>query len=219
MKMIELLNEEIQQRVFHGSEAQQIIEQQLSDEFGDDYELISIAPPSSKKPDLVARIEDEVVQFEIKGRADTNSLIKFYEKSVGRGQRDRVLDSIANILSDGQAHDFTNFMDLLRKTNKHYGFPGDKGVVKSGSIYLNVTDRAHLSKIRTYLINTLRADGNNYFVAYNRKSHDVSYFHTGQGSNALNVPRIPNINQIVIDTYGGQYKGKMRVAIKVRLAS
>lgn len=216
MKINEILIEQAQKRVYQGSEAQQIIEQHLSEWFGDEYQLISIAKPASHEPDLVAEIGGERIQFEIKSRDAKSGMIKMYEKSIGRDERDRNFDLIAKYYSGGELKTFTQLVDHLRETHPQYGFPGDEGAGKSGSIWLKIDQQDVITKIRPYLLAPLRNDGNQYFAVFDQASGKVSTFHTGLEPNVLGAPRIPNIAAVAIDTYGGQYKGRMRAAIKVR---
>jgi len=213
-----MLLEELQQRVSRGSEAQQHIEEYLTNKFGKQYKLVSTAPPSSKKPDLVANINGKLVQFEIKGRANPNAFIKLYERSVGRDDNDKTLNAFARNYTDGKITSFTELVDATNGKSSKFGFPGDKGVAKSGSVYFSTDEPAHLSKMRKYILQSLRDNGDEYFAVYNRGTHTVDYFYTGLGPNPLKAKRIPNFKQMVVDTYGGAYKNKMRVGIKVKLA-
>lgn len=207
-----------QERVFQGDDSQRAVEHFLLDTYGDQYELVSVAARHTKAPDLIAKIGNKQAQFEIKGRNTAVAPIKFYEKMIGRGQPDPVLDRVAKIYTDGRATTFSDLIDVLQQENPTVGFPGDPKVAPSGSVWLNIVDRPHLSKIRTYLINEMRKNGDNYFAIHNRQDDAVSVFYTGHGPNDLNAPRIPNFVQMAVDTYGGSYKNKMRAGIKVKLA-
>ena len=212
-------NSNQQPRVQQGAAAQKIIINDLRKAFGRKFKLISTAPPASKAPDLVAKIEDTTIQFEIKSRPQKQSPIVFHEKSLGRNENDKILDNIARIYTDGRVKTFTDLVDLIRtKEDRKYGFPGDEGVAKSGSIWIKITDRTHLSKIRKYLIDTIKEE-NHYLAVFTKSDNTVSYFFTGKTPNILKAKRIPNFNQIVVDTYGSNYKHRMRVAVKVSLSS
>jgi len=213
-----MLLEELQMRVNKGAAAQQHIENDLSRMFGKKYKFISTAPPPSKNPDLVVNIDNKQIQFEIKSRKNKTSAIKLYERSIGRNDSDRVLDALARFVTKGKSKTFTELVDSLKSKNgKKFGFPGDEGVAKSGSVYFESLDRDVLSNIRRYIIQSLREKGDQYFVVFNSDDQTLNYYHTGTGSNPLQSGRIPNFKKLIVDTYGGAYKGKMRAGIKVVL--
>lgn len=211
MKLIELF-EAVQPRVSRGDKAQQNVDAYLQDYFGDRYKSRAIAEKFKKHGDIVATLDGEEIQIEVKRRKNVTSPIKMYEKMIGRDQPDQTLDAVAR--SYGYV-DFTDMVEGLRQENPRIGFPGDKGTPKSGSIYVSITERPVLSKIRQYILKSLREGGDHYFAIYNADDKSTSIFHTGLGSNPMGAPRLPNIRQIVLDTYGGGYKNKMRAGLKI----
>lgn len=211
MKLIDLY-EDLQHRVIHGDTAQMQVNAFLENHFGDRYQFISMAGKHKKQEDILAELDGEQIRIEVKNRKSVATPIKLYEKMIGRDQPDRTLDAVAKILG---FKNFTNMVEKLRTKNPRYGFPGDEGTSKSGSIWVKIQDRPSLSKIRRYIINSLQESGDNYLAIYNSGDKTVSLFYTGLGPNPAQAPRIPNIHQIVLDTYGGSYKNKMRAGLKI----
>jgi hypothetical protein len=209
-----------QTRVSKGAAAQQSFVERLEAAVGQGFKLVSVAPMSSQAPDVIAQINGETCQFEIKGRTSQDSHITFFDRSIRRGNRDPLLDDIAVALVGSQVETFEQMIDLYRKTNKAVGFPGDAGAPPSGKVppEFRVHDNPELfARVRNYLLAHFGSAGDNYFAAVNRESEGASVFWTTLGANPLNAPEFPALTMVVLDTYGGAYKGAMRVALKVRL--
>lgn len=209
-----------QQRVSAGASAQNAFVERLQASVGPGFKLISVAPMSSQAPDVIAEINGQSCQFEIKGRNNQAAHITFFDRSIRRGNRDPMLDDVARALMGSNVDSFEKMIDVYRKKNKAVGFPGDKGAPPSGKLppEFRVHDNPELfARVRSYLLSHFAEAGDNYFSVVNRDDHTSSIFWTGVGANPLKAPPFPALNMVVLDTYGGAYKGAMRVALKVRL--
>ena len=216
MKINELF-EQAQPRVKSGSKAQAAVINHLQDVFGNDFEFVSQAKPSSKAPDLVANIHGIKTQFEVKGRGTAGGTVKLYEARIKRGQRDPLLDSFARAHSDGAAKTFEEYIDLLRKGNPAIGFPGDEGVTaKAGKIYVGTANSNVKTIMRRHLMKVLKEGADDYFAIYTAASARTDIYDTGSSNSELQAPRIPNIRRVVLVTYGSAgTSGQIRLAIKV----
>jgi len=211
-----------QARVGTGSKSQDIIRDQLKDEYGSDYEFISSAAPGSTKPDLVVRVDNQEIQFEIKGQSSSTAPITFFDKSVRRGQTVELLDELAQTFSNNKFKTFTKLIDFYRKKDKTIGFPGDEGVVKSGKLPPELTiedDRRLLNKLRITILRHFKNGGDNYFAIHNRTHDEVKIYHTKFGSNPLSEDPVPTFQRFSLQTYGGPSGGAMRVGLKIKLHS
>jgi hypothetical protein len=209
-----------QTRVYAGADAQQSFVGRLQAAVGQGFKLISVAPMSSQAPDVIAEINGQSCQFEIKGRGGQAAHITFFDRSIRRGNRDPMLDDVARALAGTNVESFEHMIDMYRKKNKAVGFPGDKGAPPSGKLppEFRVHDDPQLfERVRAHLIAHFNEAGDNYFAAMNRDNGKASVFWTGLGQNVLNAPAFPPLKSVVLDTYGGAYKGAMRVALKVTL--
>lgn len=217
MKISELLCELAQPRVKSGSKAQSAVINHLQDVFGDDFELVSQAKPSSKAPDLVTNIHGVKTQFEVKGRGTEGGTVKLYEARIKRGQRDPLLDSFARAHSEGKARTFEEYIDLLRKGNPAIGFPGDEGVTaKAGKIYVGTDNSNVRTLMRRHLMKILKEGDDDYFAIYTAATGRTDIYDSGSSNSELQAPRIPNIRRVVLGTYGSAgTAGQIRLAIKV----
>lgn len=208
-----------QTRVTNGAAAQMTFAEKLQKMEG--VEIESTAPMSSQAPDVVATINGEEAQFEIKGRNTAVAPITFFDKSARRGQEDAVLDEIAETFTSGKIKSFERMIDAFRKRNPEVGYPGDEGTPASGKLppEFRVKDNPEVfERVRDYLIEHLHLHNDNYFGVVNRDDMDTTeVFWTGGGPNPLNAPEFPPLTFVLLDTYGGAYKGAMRVALKVQL--
>jgi hypothetical protein len=175
---------------------------------------------SSQAPDVIAEINDQTCQFEIKGRGNQASHITFFDRSIRRGNRDPMLDDVARALVGSDVDSFEQMIDMYRKSNKAVGFPGDKGAPPSGKLppEFRVHNNPQLfERVRNHLLAHFGEAGDNYFAVLNRDDGKASVFWTSLGQNVLQAPMFPPLKMVVLDTYGGAYKGAMRVALKVQL--
>lgn len=218
------LSTSAQNRMYAGLHAQETIINELKVKHGDRFEFVSSAIVSSQAPDLIVKIDDLSCQFEIKGRQTSTSSITLFDKSVRRGTNNDALDEIALVFSEGQFVDFETMIDNHKLVNPAVGFPGDVGTPKSGKLppeFRIRTDPLLLKNIREFLLNKFKQTGDNYFAVFNKDSSpsdQIQIFYTGVGVNSIDAPNFPEINSITLDTYGGSYKGAMRVAVKVQLS-
>lgn len=207
-----------QTRVKNGAEAQSSFAQKL--EALGNVEIISQAAPASKQPDIVATINGEEAQFEIKGRNTSVSPITFFDLSIRRGGSDTTLNEIAEAFTSGKIKDFEKMIDAFRRRNPEVGFPGDAGTPPSGKLppEFRMKDNPEVfGRIRDMLIEHLHLHSDNYFAVLNRDQQSTDIFWTGGGPNPLNAPEFPAVTFVLLDTYGGAYKGAMRVGLKVQL--
>lgn len=209
-----------QTRVAHGAEAQASFAERLATAIGPGFKLISSAPMSSQAPDVVGSVNGQDVQFEIKGRNSQSSHITFFDRSIRRGGNDPMLNDVSAALTQGKLNNFEQMIDAYRKKNKAVGFPGDKGAPPSGKLppeFRVSDDQALFTSVRQHLIDHFAQAGDNYFAVVNRDTNQTEIFWTGAGQNPLNAPVFPQLIFVLLDTYGGAYKGAMRVAMKVKL--
>ena len=205
-----------QPRVSNGIAAQTAVIRHLEQQFGPNFELIGQAMHGHKSPDIVSTIHGVPAQIEVKGRTNSNSTVKIYEKSIKRGQRDLVLDLFAKYVSIGVVDTFEHYVDLKRTTNSSVGFPGDPGViVKSGKFYVPVEDVKIRSRLRPLIVNTLTANSDDYFAIHTLDSGATDVYDIGSTNSNFSANRLPNIRSIRCETYGSSYKSAMRIAIKV----
>ena len=195
--------------------AQDAVVNHLEHEFGSDFELISTAGRSSKAPDIVSKIHGLPTQIEVKNRANKNAPVTVYEKSIKRGQRDRVLDAFARAHSGGVSKTFEDFVDLLRKDNPAIGFPGDAGVTKSGKFYVPAEDAKTRTMMRKYIMDTMKNNSDDYFAIHTFNDNVTELYDIGSTNHEVPAKKLPNIRVVRAETYGGAYKGAMRIAIKV----
>jgi hypothetical protein len=210
----------IQARVPAGAAAQQSFITRLQASVGEGFKLLSVAPMSSQAPDVIAQINQQTCQFEIKGRNNQAAHITFFDRSIRRGNRDPMLDDVARALMGSNVDSFEQMIDIYRKKNTAVGFPGDKGAPPSGKLppEFRVHDNPALfERVRAHLLAHFNEAGDNYFAVLNRDDGKASIFWTGTGPNPLEAPDFPQLTMVLLDTYGGAYKGAMRVALKVRL--
>lgn len=208
-----------QSRVSQGAEAQETFAERLQAAVGG-LEVISTAPMSSQAPDVIAKVGNALIQVEIKGRNSQTSHITFFDRSIRRGSDDQTLNDVAVALTNGASSTFEQMVDAYRKINPAVGFPGDEGAPPSGKLppEFRVRDNPELfARVRADLIDHFAASGDNYFAVVNRDSGATEMFWTGVGANPLKAPMFPDLVFVVLDTYGGAYKGAMRVALKVQL--
>ncbi len=180
--------------------------------------IVSISPRSSKAADIIVKHEGQKLQFEIKARTGPEKTNVVYNTTLRRGDRDPVLDSFAR--SRGK-DSFSALIDSYRKKDSQIGFPGDKGVVKSGKIPREFysDDPDVLSKLRAHVIKHLQANGDNYFAIHDMSTGTTSIYFTGLGDNILGAKPYPKLTSVQLDTYGRGYKGAMQIGTKAVIAA
>lgn len=224
MRSEEFLTEDLQEapqpRVTHGMEAQAAVIKMLEAEYGNAFELISVAPPSSNAPDIVANLHGKRTQFEVKGRLEPGSTVKLYETRIRRGEKDATLDSFVRAYTNGKASTFEQYIDGMRKLDSTIGWPSDEDVTaKAGKFYIGTDDPAVRTTLRRRLMTQLHESHDDYFVIYTRGNGQVDIYDTGSSNNELPAPKVPNIRRVQAGTYGSAgTEGTMRVAIKVNFS-
>jgi len=211
------LFEDDQTRVDVGGSAQSSFARSFKKKFPK-ARIVSISPRSSQAADIVVKYNDQKLQFEVKARTGPEKTNVVYEKSLKRGDHDPVLDTFAQLFGKDS---FSKLIDSYRKKSSKIGFPGDLGVVSSGKIprEFNSTDPAFLSKLRSAVIKRLHDNGDNYFAIHDLSTGITSVYFTGLGDNVLSAKPYPKLTSVQIDTYGGGYKGGMRVGAKAVIAA
>jgi len=217
MLVCELLEDD-QSRVNVGGSAQASFARVFKKKFPNS-RVISISPRSSQAADIIVKHNGKKLQFEVKARTGPERTNVVYDKSLRRGAHDPILDAFAR--SFGKERTFSELIDSYRKKDSRIGFPGDLGVVSSGKIprEFNSTDPTFLSQLRQAVIRRLQANGDNYFAIHDLSTGITSVYFTGLGDNVLGAKPYPKLSSVQIDTYGGGYKGGMRVGIKAVIAA
>lgn len=205
------------ERVAHGKQAQDLVIQDLQQQFGDEFVLLSTAPPGSRKPDIVAKIGENTYQFEVKHRRDKNAPMTAFNTTVRPDEPSVWLNMFARSLSGDEARDFNHLMDLHKEGNPSAGWPHEEQSPKSGSINVRTTDPAVISKTRRQLMRYLNRSNDDYFVVVNMATRQIDYYSIGT-DNPLKAPGMPRINRVILKTDGAPYKNKMRIGIKIQLA-
>lgn len=206
-----------QSRVIAGHAGQQAVISHLASTYGDQFILVSTSVPSSRAPDIIAEVQGNRIQIEVKSQSSSKSLLTLIDKSIRRGQGHGIFDEIALNHPLVSATTFEQLIDHYRGENQSVGFPGDDGCPKSGKIPPEISMIDHplsLVNIRQRLLEKLTSNGDNYLAIVN---HDgtIKLMWTSHGDNHLVAPIIPLVKRAKLDTYGGSYSGAMRVALKV----
>lgn len=212
-------------RVAKGIRSQEYVVDHFKGEYGDDFEVISVAGRSQKSPDIVANLHGHKTIFEVKLRDRVTDPVTLYEVMLPRGGRDPMLDAFARAESGGKAKTFTDFVDLARKTDPSRGWPGDHAdVPATGGIFFSSTDATTIDTIRRRLMSILQANHNDYFVITTANTGRVDVYDVGTTNPTLKAPRLPNISRIIVKTYGAGYLSKKtglygaRIAVKAVFA-
>jgi hypothetical protein len=205
MLLIELYDPR-QTRVDIGGEAQKLFIRAFRKKYPE-ARFMSVSEKSSQDADVVFQIDGKNYNFEIKSRTGPFKSNVVYDKRITRDTQDPVLNDFAKHFSGGETKTFAELMD------EHGGkFPGEGGA-SSGSVPKNFTtdDAEFLDTLRKHAISHFEERGDNYFAVF--ENGKFSIFHIS-GPNPLNAGPFPKFDFAKVDTYGGAYKDKMRVAVK-----
>jgi len=215
--LVSELFEDDQARVDVGGTAQASFARAFKKKFPN-AKIISTAKRSSQVADIVVSYKGKKLQFEVKARTSPEKSNVVYNKTLRRGDPDRVFDEFAHAFG---GKSFSALIDSYRNKNPKIGFPGDKGVVSSGKIPrdLSSEDPAFLSRLRALVIRSLKDNGDNYFAIHDLSTGMTSIYFTGLGENVLGAKPYPRFSSVQIDTYGGGYKGAMQVGAKAVIAT
>ena len=98
------------------------------------------------------------------------------------------------------------------------GFPGDKGVIKSGKLpkEFEIIEPRFLDELKSLIKKHFAKGGDNYFSIHSRSNDIIKSYYTGHGKNILGYEEIPPLKFFGFMTYGGVSSGRMRSGIKVR---
>jgi len=219
-----------QNRVGAGAETQNLIAtkvEELAFKNGQNYEFVSTAKIGSTVPDLIVKIDDKKVQFEVKGTSSTTVPITFFDKSVSRNRgAPELLNQISKVFASSyklpiqpNKNNFIGVIDYYKTRDSSIGLAGDAGVVKSSKLpkEFTTTDRSLLTKMKKLIIDHFAKGGDNYFVIYNRSDNSVQIYFTGFGDNILKLPQLPDFKSFSLATYGGASSGSTRVGLKIKL--
>ena len=222
--------------------------QKIASNHGKSYQFVSSAQPGSTKPDLVVKYDDVEVQFEIKGSSGgTSSLITLFDVSIGRNHSHPFADLLVPLFlkhgtidlyrdpKSGKRYATTKTVKLstvakgissmtdLVDYYQHYGnpetgFPGDRGVIKSGKLpkEFEVTNEDFLASALELIKHHFAENSDNYFAVHFRGLNQIKMYYTGHGKNLLKLPELPKLKFFGFMTYGGVSGGKMRSGIKVK---
>lgn len=179
--------------------------------------ILAISPSSSQREDVIIDFAGQPLQFEVKARLKPFSSNIVYEKTLRKGQNDFVFDTFADKFSKGKFQSFSELMNFYKQNiDPRVGFPGEEGTPKSGKIPLHfkTNDVSFLELLRVTSMQRFQKKGDNYFVIYDHSDKNFYVFHTGLEPNLLKAGPFPHFDSAKVDTYGGAYKGGMRVAFK-----
>lgn len=211
------LEEDEQVRVTKGAIAQQIVIDDFKRKFPAS-KVKYVAPPGSQKTDIIMSLgsgNDVHIEAKVAGQR-----ITVYDASVRRGDTNELLDWTARSLPfNKQKLSFSELIDSIRRADPRVGFPGDKGVAKSGKVpAFQVTSRPVLTALRAQLQKRYQERNDNYLALVNPTSHRVRYYYiSGPMLRGLHPLKFPEINKAAFDTYGWDPKSRdaLRAAIKV----
>lgn len=201
-------------RVEAGDTAQQKVYEHLVSKFPT-LELVSYAKKYVRGPDLVVRLNGELIQCEVKSISSENQSVALVEKSVRRGDRYDIFDAIVSEITRDEIVTLSNYIDWVREKDTSVGFPGDDGVASSGKVppCLKVTDSELLRTARQLIIRHLVSAGNDLLCLYNVKTDEVIVYSLKDCW--LDCERLPTFRKVSFGTYGASKSGAMRVALKV----
>ena len=211
----------IEGRVVTGAQGQEQVFQFLQQTYGDKHviERTGGAVIGSKTGDLNVTIDNEALQMEIKNASSPKTPITLYDKTVRRGKLTRDIDDIIRAVTGDPNMTMEKYIDMKRRKDRTIGYPGDKGVrAKSGSfprVLITQDDPAMQTAYRA-IIRHFAFGGDTHF-AINHGSGSATIYHTGHGPNPINVPTFPVPTTLLLDTYGGAYRGGMRMGVKIKL--
>ena len=214
-----------QNRVGAGSDSQDEIVDHIKDLVGEEnFELVSVAPKGSTKPDMIAKLHGKSIQFEIKGADSASAPITVFDISTKRGARNEILDTIAREFSSGEFSNFEELMNFYREKDPSVGYVGDEGVSSSGKLpkELKITDSGMLEKIRDIVLKHFRKGtkgntGDDYFVVHVRGSVPKIYDLGSDSDKMLDVPDFPSLKSCTFATAGGASSGSIRIGFKIKI--
>jgi hypothetical protein len=229
-----------QNRVGAGSKTQDMVADYIKElckkeglPFDDKY---STAKAGSTIPDLVMKIDNKRVQFEIKGTGNRKSQINFFDKSVSRaGRKPELIEEIANVYIDtlkiknntvkslmksgNFPNTFIGIIDFYHSIDSKIGLAGDTGVIKSGKLPSDfiTNDASVMDKMYKIILDHFEGGGDDYFVIHSRSDDSFEVYFLGRGDNILNSSALPKFKRFELSTYGGASSGSTRVGLKIRL--
>lgn len=206
----------LQTRVELGSSIQTLFAKTFVQKFKN-AKITAISPSSSQREDVIIDFAGQPLQFEVKARLRPFSTNIVYEKTLRKDQNDPIFDAFADSFSKGKFQSFSELMNFYKQNiDPRVGFPGEKGTPSSGKIpsEFKTDDASFLEQLRVVSMQRFQEKGDNYFVIYDHSDKNFYIFHTGFGPNPLKAGSFPHFDFVKVDTYGGAYKGGMRVAFK-----
>lgn len=208
-------------RVLTGKAGQEQVYEYLIQTFSNQFssiELVKTAGIGSKKADLVVSFDQHESQFEIKNASTRSAPITLFDKTVRREKPNPIIDGLIAVMTGRPQLSLVKLIDKMRVKDKTVGFPGDKGVGKSGKFYGQriYDDSDFIVPVTDYILEHFAANQDNYF-AVNYGGGDVALYFTGYGENILNAPDFPTPKYVDLNTYGGPSAGGMRIGVKIKL--
>lgn len=186
-------------------------------------ETIHNAKQGSNNPDLLLDIDGRIVQIEVKNKNNLSGFITLFDKSVSRNKKNVFLDDLTeafviknDYLLENNIHDFESVVDYYRRFDSSIGFPGDKGVNKSGKLPPELISSCPdvCEYFRKVILDNMIERNDDYFALV---SATGVYVYAISDKNILNLPKFPKLLRVGLITYGGPSSGAMRVGIKVSL--
>jgi hypothetical protein len=211
----------IEGRVATGAQGQEQVFEFLQQTYGDKHtiEHTGGAIIGSKAGDLKVTIDGERMQIEIKNASSPKAPMTLYDKTVRRGKFTQDIDDIIRAITGNSSMSMEKYIDMKRRKDRTIGYPGDKGVTaKSGSfprVLISQDDPAMQIAYKAIIRHFAMGDDTHF--AINHGSGAATIYHTGHGPNPINAPVFPVPTTLLLDTYGGAYRGGMRMGVKIKL--
>lgn len=208
-------------RVLTGKAGQEQVFEYLVQTFSNQFnsiELVKSAGIGSTKADLIASFDGKEGQFEIKNAGTRSAPITLFDKTVRRDKPNPIIDGLIAVMTGRPRLTLVKLIDKMRTKDSSMGFPGDKGVGKSGKFHGQriYDDSDFIIPVTDYILEHFAANQDNYF-AVNYGGGDVALYYTGYGENFLHAPEFPTPKYIDLRTYGGPSAGGMRIGVKIKL--
>lgn len=212
--------DKLPRRVVAGKVGQDEVYQYLVNAYGTKFQTIeqlALAGIGSTKADLIVSFDGARAQFEIKNASAASAPLTLFDKVVRRDKPNKIIDELVSVMTGYPRMTLARAVDRVRQKDRSFGFPGDRGVSKSGNFVLRITDADDLMMpAHDYIVDHFASSGDNY-LAINHTGGKVSIYYTGHGENILAAPELPLPQYIDLRTAGGRSAGGMRLGVKIKL--
>ena len=209
---------QVHRRVLTGKAGQEAVLHYIQQTFVEVFTSIRqvhSAGVGSTKPDLIVSFDGTIAQFEIKNSSSPTAPVTLFDKTVRRDKSNVLIDELVAIMTGKEHMTLARAIDLAHKKDKTIGFPGDKGVGKSGKYAIRIDDTNDLMEPAYDFLLEHFAENRDNYLAINTNDRVTLYF-TDYGENILKTPRLPIPKYIDLRTYGGPTAGGMRMGVKVK---